>query len=116
MSELEPCRECGCLDQTWFWSNAILGGIQQGRLNTSEVIPVFYLGCDICGETLSKLSADDVAVKLNTRHIPEGFALVPIEPTAGMVLAANWSVYPEVCEVDMTKAYKRMITACQEGK
>ncbi len=48
--------------------------------------------------------------------IPEGFALVPIEPTAGMVLAANWSVYPEVCEVDMTKAYQRMITSYQEGK
>ncbi len=116
MSKLEPCRECGCLDQTWFWSNTISGGIQQGRLNTSEVIPVFYLGCDICGETLSKLSADDMAAKLNTSHIPEGFALVPIKNIMKVERSSDQSVTIVTTSCRTASEIENVITAYQEGK
>ncbi len=82
-----------------------------------EGLAIYQNGNDlrISGFYDSMAALPDLGLKLS-ELIPEGFALVPIEPTAEMVFAANWSVYPEVCEVDMTKAYKRMITAYQEGK
>ena len=59
------CRECSGKNISWFASNTITAGIQQGRLNTSDVSCVFVLGCDDCSETLAVVRADTIADKMN---------------------------------------------------
>src|SRR5450830_1035577 len=59
------CRECGSTALSWFAQNTVPNGIQQNRLNTSDVQCVFVLGCDDCSETLKIISADKIAEHFN---------------------------------------------------
>ena len=59
------CRECGSAALSWFAQNTVPNGIQQNRLNTSDVQCVFVLGCDDCSETLKIISADKIAEHFN---------------------------------------------------
>ena len=66
-SPIRSCKECGGIELTWQTSNINRTGIQQGRLNTRDVECVFVLGCDHCSETLHMISADRVAVMMNSQ-------------------------------------------------
>lgn len=63
------CKACGSTDLSWQTHNRALGGIQQGRLNTSDVQCQFVLGCNNCSETLKVLSADQVAELMNGQGV-----------------------------------------------
>ncbi len=73
-----------------------------------------FIECQECG-----LAVDNCSVKIwNARHIPEGFALVPIEPT-GAMLKTGWSeVFSDWngAEEDLIDIYRAMIAAYKEGK
>ena len=62
---LTHCRHCGSTELTWANSIVNRSDVQQGRLNTSDVECLFYLGCDTCSETLTVVEADKVADLLN---------------------------------------------------
>lgn len=61
------CKVCSSKSLSWFASQTINTGVQQGRLNTADVACVFVLGCDECSETLAVVPADKIASELNTR-------------------------------------------------
>lgn len=55
------CSDCAA-DAELEWRTAIeTNGVQDGRLTTRDVRPVFYLACDSCGETLRVLDVDLMA-------------------------------------------------------
>ena len=64
-SSITECKECGSTHLTWQTSIINRSNVQQGRLNTSDVECVFFLGCDECSETLQTISADSVAGLMN---------------------------------------------------
>lgn len=59
--KLKECKECGESDLVWQASSEIKNGIVQGKLNTSDVNNIFFLGCEYCSETLGVVDEDDVA-------------------------------------------------------
>lgn len=61
------CKECGGAALTWQTTNQVHLGcsVQNGRLVTSDVECLFFLGCDDCSETLLTLNADDITRSLN---------------------------------------------------
>lgn len=59
------CKHCHSKHLTWQTAIVNHSGIAQGRLNTSDVGCLFFLGCDDCSETLVTVSADKVAGLLN---------------------------------------------------
>jgi len=67
-SSITVCKECRSTDLTWHTTNINRTSIQQGRLNTSDVECVFFLGCDHCSETLATVSADTVASLMNSQN------------------------------------------------
>jgi hypothetical protein len=66
-SAITTCKECGSTDLAWQTSNVTRTGIQQGRLNTSDVECLFVLGCNDCSETLATVSADKLASLMNSQ-------------------------------------------------
>lgn len=64
-SPIKACTECGSTHLTWQSSVVNRSSVQQGRLNTSDVECLFFLGCDECSETLATISADKVAGLMN---------------------------------------------------
>lgn len=64
-SSITECKECGSTHLTWQTSITNRSNVQQGRLNTSDVECLFFLGCDECSETLQTISADKVANLMN---------------------------------------------------
>ena len=60
------CPNCGNDEEfTWGYSRVAPGGIAIGRLTVNDVSTEFYLGCDICSETVVIKTADEVAEILN---------------------------------------------------
>ena len=68
------CRHCGGHALTWATSIVNRSNVQQGRLTTSDVECMFYLGCDTCSETLALFSADRLADVVNARAAELGAA------------------------------------------
>lgn len=66
-SSITVCKECGGKDLTWQTTTVNRTSIQQGRLNTSDVECLFFLGCDQCSETLATVSADRIASLMNAQ-------------------------------------------------
>jgi len=66
MSKMSKCNECGSNDLEWHCSTRVTNGIAQGRLNTSDVQPIFYYGCNYCSHTQLVLTGDAVA-----RHLTQ---------------------------------------------
>lgn len=61
----DVCPACGSHSLTW--DNTIIthGSVPHGRLTTSDVSGLFYLGCDECSETVANVSAEQVAAFMN---------------------------------------------------
>lgn len=68
-SSITECKECGNTHLTWQTSIINRSNVQQGRLNTSDVECLFFLGCDECSETLQTISADNVAGLMNSATV-----------------------------------------------
>jgi hypothetical protein len=68
-SSITECKECGSTHLTWQTSIINRSNVQQGRLNTSDVECLFFLGCDECSETLQTISADNVAGLMNSATV-----------------------------------------------
>lgn len=67
--EIDVCPECEQSEYLqWNCSTRTTGGVPQGRLNSNEVIPIFYLGCEYCSETLGVVDGDDVAELLTEQQ------------------------------------------------
>lgn len=69
-SSITECKDCGSTHFTWQTSIINRSNVQQGRLNTSDVECLFFLGCDECSETLQTISADKVAILMNAALVP----------------------------------------------
>jgi hypothetical protein len=67
-SPITACTECGSAQLSWQSSIVNRSSVQQGRLNTSDVECLFFLGCDECSETLATVSADKVASMMNAKQ------------------------------------------------
>jgi hypothetical protein len=78
VSAITKCRECGSTAMTWNTSITIRSNVQQGRLNTSDVECLFFLGCDECSETLATINADKVAA-LMSNQIASSASVTPVE-------------------------------------
>ncbi|UGS47090.1 hypothetical protein JMT66_05265 [Kosakonia cowanii] len=94
------CPECGSKSLRWDVAVAKTSDVVQGRLRTSDVTGMFFLGCDECSETVSNVRMENIAVFLNACRaamlkagpvtaatVPDGWKLVPVEPTAEMCKA-----------------------------
>lgn len=64
-SAITTCKECGSTDLSWQTTIVNRSNVQQGRLSTSDVKCIFFLGCDHCSETLATVCADKIARMLN---------------------------------------------------
>jgi Lar family restriction alleviation protein len=106
--ELKPCPFCGS-------ANVEVQAFRHG----SECYTVRCDGCGALGP-LKRSSAGshiswDLAMEAwNTRHIPEGYALVPVEPTEAMERAVLSLSGDYEGNVNPFNAYAAMITAAQE--
>ena len=65
MQKFTQCRECGSNLLKWHCSQKNLSGVQGGLLRMHDVGTEFYLGCDVCSETLQVVSGDQVEEFLN---------------------------------------------------
>lgn len=52
----DHCTNCGSDDVQWSLSLTVPSGIQQNRLNTHDIAPIFYLGCNHCSETIQTVN------------------------------------------------------------
>lgn len=74
LTDIKTCRECGSLSLSWAFASVKNNSVPDGRLRMNEVSGIFYLGCDECSETLTRVSADDVAALLNAAPPVSSFA------------------------------------------
>lgn len=63
--DVRCCPECGSKLMTWDATVINKTGVPQGRLRTSEVAGLLYLGCDECSETVARVRMDEVTAFLN---------------------------------------------------
>ena len=107
--ELKPCPFCGGTDIRFDIETMQPDNIHGGTWSCGD--------CDSVGPNTAYWHASEEEAKLdaanawNTRHIPEGYALVPVEPTAEMIDAgfrADSESFP------LKHIYKAMIAAAQE--
>lgn len=66
-TRITACKACNSTDLFWCTSNIVTNGIQQGRLNTSDVSCKFVLGCNFCSETLTMVGAEDIATLMTSQ-------------------------------------------------
>jgi Lar family restriction alleviation protein len=103
MEELKPCPFCGGKAEYWIDND------YQDR----HVITCGYCGC----EKRYEYSMDGVIEEWNTRHVPDGYALVPVEPTQDMIDEALYDTgYEGVSDDAVVYNWKAMIAAAQEQK
>lgn len=113
MTELKPCPFCGAELEYLFYT---LDHNQGGKWGFAQ--------CPCCGASAGEVRTsydqsenapwhEDALKEWNTRHIPEGYALVPIEPTK-QILTAMVSNSGEDLE-EMEEKYKAVIEVAREG-
>ena len=61
----DKCPECASDNLKWQTINTITGGANQGRLTTSDVTPVFVLGCDDCSEQIHTVPIHELLDEMN---------------------------------------------------
>lgn len=61
----DHCNECGSDDVTWQLALTVPSDIQQNRLNTHNILPVFFLGCNNCSETVQQIGEDSFMSVVN---------------------------------------------------
>ena len=99
MSELKPCPFCGV----------------DPNVTSKDIIgyPV-RVGCKNINCRLGQITGTFTIAAWNTRHIPEGYALVPVDPAGEMIAygaeALKWQDY----DTDAESCYRAMIKAAQE--
>lgn len=65
---MAPCKNCGSESATWTVSTRVsrhAAGVPDGRFKSNEILPIAYLGCDHCSETLRTIEAEDIEEILN---------------------------------------------------
>lgn len=77
------CHVCGSNDLAWQTVNRNIGPSQDGRLRSSEVQCIFFLGCNDCSETLMVRNADQIAQLLDEAW---GFNVADRKETASVEL------------------------------
>lgn len=61
----DHCNNCGSDDVTWQLALTVPSGIQANRLNTHDILPVFFLGCNNCSETIQQITESNFMPVLN---------------------------------------------------
>ncbi len=74
-----------------------------------------YLGDDLDKELAKEAWEAGAESVVNSKLTPEGYVLVPVEPTETMI-DAWWDTHMDGETLDEVKAYKAMIQAAQEEK
>ncbi|EOC0210443.1 hypothetical protein ACI0YR_003930 [Cronobacter dublinensis] len=108
----ESCPECGSKSLTWDVTITTTSAVVQGRLRTSDVTGLFFLGCDECSETVSTVRMDDVAAFLNAcRAAPQPVAVSDdLYKIANHIASAKgglpdeWLDWAEEIETDIRRA------------
>lgn len=59
------CPNCGSHKSSWGCTTRNAGSATDGRLRLSEVVVLFYLGCNDCSETIKILTSDEVVALMN---------------------------------------------------
>jgi hypothetical protein len=59
------CKNCEAESLFWFADVYNSGHAVDGRLRSSEVVPIFVLGCEECSETIMVVDASEIAIILN---------------------------------------------------
>ena len=65
---MNTCDECGSNSFHWNYTSDIVGGVVQGRLNTSDIKPVFYLSCE-CGADIQTATVEEVLEALDSHKV-----------------------------------------------
>lgn len=62
-ADVNKCTDCGAAGDALRWHCAPVnrGQAPDGRIRMHEVGITFFLGCEVCGETLKTSSGDEVA-------------------------------------------------------
>ena len=95
MTKLKPCPFCG--GEAFYWLDT--------SYDDKHVIE-----CESCGTDMrDEYEKDDAIEKWNTRHIPEGYAVVPVNPTEAIIKAGQLNEDRAIAIL-----YKAMIKAAQE--
>lgn len=69
-STIKACKECGSTNLFWDTCINICRSIPQGRLNTTDVECLFFLGCSECSATLATVTADKIASIMTAETVP----------------------------------------------
>lgn len=109
MPELKPCPFCGGEANSFGYGSKF-----------SVVHCNNYANCTMKPEINTKISMADAVTAWNTRAVPEGYALVPLEPTEEMV-----NEYFDATRITLEggasgtlaviEGYRAMIAAAQKG-
>lgn len=84
------CPECGSKSLTWDVAVAKTSDVVQGRLRTSDVTGMFFLGCDECSETVSNVRMEDIAIFLNSYRA----AMLKAGPVTAATVPDGWKIVP----------------------
>jgi Lar family restriction alleviation protein len=104
MEELKPCPFCG-----------------EQPYNDEETAKYFgkmtgwnyAIACSNCeAKSMGFTAFKEACKEWNTRHVPEGYALVPVDPTDGMTFIGQSMRYESLNSIGAI--YKAMIAAAQE--
>ena len=71
LGNVTRCPECGSRSLRWDYTVRARHAVPDGRLRLNEVSGLFYLGCEECSETVTRVGEDDVANLLNQLRQPE---------------------------------------------
>lgn len=66
----DHCNNCGSDNVMWHQALTVPNGIQQNRLNTHDIVPIFYLGCEDCSETIQTISEGSFMRIVNALILP----------------------------------------------
>lgn len=59
------CRNCKGTMLRWYVGTKGPNDVTDGRIRTSEVNAIAYLGCEECSETLRVIDSDEIETMLN---------------------------------------------------
>lgn len=62
------CKNCGTDGSTWIVSTRISTGaigIPDGRFKMNDIVPIAFLACNYCSETLKVIESEEIEAILN---------------------------------------------------
>jgi hypothetical protein len=93
-SSITACKACRSTDLTWHTTNVNRSGIQEGRLRSGDVECLFFLGCELCSETLATVSADRVASLMNSQPVQPKADTDAVNPVAMEICVREGEFFP----------------------